>query len=114
MIETIIHGTVPLMQASTKFLIKYNKRDETCDRLVSKMSKAGWSFNKSVSGDITSVQLVKDAVTYDDVKSFAALAPYVHNNSYIELKPPESVKTSSIWWFFENGALRESHWGVDL
>lgn len=115
MIETLIHGSVPVVQASTNFTIKYNKRDEVCDRLVSLLSKSGWVFNKSPAHDITSVQLVKDTVTYEDVKLFDKLAPYVHHNSSIELKPEPFRKTTpSIWWFFENGSLRESHWGVSL
>lgn len=115
MIDTVIHGSVPIVQASTNFTIKYNKRDEACDRLVSRLAKTGWVFNKSPAGDIVSVQLVKDKITYDDVKMFDKLAQYVHHNSSIELKPEPFRKTTpSIWWFFENGSLREAHWGVDL
>ena len=115
MVETIFKKPIEVKQTKVNFSIKSGKLDNECNAILDKLSKGGWNVYRNCTQDVICISLSKDKVSSDDVKLFDKLAQYVDDNSSMQLMPvPFNPNSPSIWWFFERGKMRESHWGVNI
>ena len=115
MIDTIIKRAVPVRQTTINLSIANKNLNDVSKGVLSQLTNDGWGVMYNHRGDVVCIELNKDMVSPTDVKRFEKLAPYMDDDSSTELTPKTEQKmTSSIWWFFERGQMRESHWGVDL
>lgn len=115
MIDTIIKRAIPVRQTTTNISITSKNLTDVSKGVIAQLSKDGWHIMYNIRGDVVCIELNKDMVSPTDVRRFEKLSPYIDDNSSIELTPKvEQKMSSSIWWFFERGQMRESHWGVDL
>lgn len=114
MTETIIRKAVKVHLSVVKFKITAEAQTPVCQEILKDLADAGWVFLRNVNSDVIGVQMPKDAVSPDDVKLFGRLARYVEENSCLSFIPEKAHKPAPIWWFFERGGLRESHWGLEL
>jgi len=67
------------------------------------MQNWGWDVETDVDGDINSIQFNGDKMG-DEIILFKAIAPWVRDESYIEM----GGENGDIWrWYFEEGELKE-------
>ncbi len=114
MTDTIVKNPIRVTMKIVKFKIASSEQNEECSALITKLEKSGWDFVRNKHGDVISVQILRDVLTPEDLKRFTNLAPYVKEDSCLAFTPVHGKNSSPIWWFFERGSLRESHWGVEL
>ena len=115
MVESIIKKPVSVRQTKINIGIKQAKQNKECRDLLAELESSGWKIARNIDNDVICIELTKPQVSPSDVKIFDRLAKYIENNSSTEFKPePYQTATPSVWWFFEYGKMRESHWGATL
>src|SRR5574343_585612 len=102
---TILNKNIPL---ALKALRKYGSVPEDNDKndeeaFYSIMSDYCWETEIDENGNVVKIDFCGENL-WDDFKIFQTIAPYVENDSFIEMHGEDG----RLWrWFFKNGECKE-------